>query len=87
MRLCRCWLDEWLPERPDELFRGMLLELMGLRYDSASTVLCTQFKKSDWHARLGGGVHAGAIMARIVHNAAWLYMGEKNVRKRIAERG
>ena len=68
MRLCRCWLGERLPERPDELFRGMLLELMGLRYGSASTVLCTQFKKSDWHARLGG-VHADAIMDRIVRNA------------------
>lgn len=53
-------LDEWLLERPDEMFRGMLLELMELRYGSASTVLCTQFKKSDWHARLGG-VHADAI--------------------------
>lgn len=65
----------------------MPLEPMGLRHGSASTVLCTRFKESEWHARLGGGVHAGAIMARIVHNAAWLCMGEKNVRKRIAERG
>lgn len=86
MRLCRCWLGERLPERPDELFRGMLLELMELRYGSASTVLCTQFKKSDWHARLGG-VHADAIMDRIVHNAVWLYMGEENMRKGMAERG
>ena len=25
-------IDEWLLERPDELFRGMLLELFELRY-------------------------------------------------------
>ena len=28
-------IDEWLFERPDELFRGMLLELMELRYGTA----------------------------------------------------
>lgn len=65
----------------------MPLELMELRYGSASTVLCTQFKKSDWHARLGGSVHADAIMDRIVHNAVWLYMGEGNMRERMTERG
>ena len=26
-------------------------------------------------------------MDRIVHNAVWLYMGEENMRKRMAERG
>lgn len=64
----------------------MLLELAGLRYGSASTIFCAQFKKSDWHARLDG-VHADAIMDRIVHNAVWLYMGEENMRKGMAERG
>lgn len=62
-------VDEWLLERLDELFRGMLLELMELRYGTGSTVFCTQFRKKDWHARLGGSVHADAIMDRIVHNA------------------
>lgn len=35
---------------------------MELRYGTASTVFCTKFKKKDWHPRLGGGVHADAIM-------------------------
>ena len=43
-------IDEWLLERPDELFRGMLLELMELRYGTGSTVFCTQFRKKDRHA-------------------------------------
>ena len=47
-------LDEWLLDRPDELFRGFLLELMEARYGTASTVFCTQFRQKDWHARLGG---------------------------------
>lgn len=33
---------------------------------------------ASWHVRLGGGVHADAIMDRIVHNAAWGYAGNLN---------
>ena len=60
----------------------MLLELMELRYGTASTVFCAQLKKKDWQSRLGGGVHADAIMDRIVHNAVWVDMGEANMRQR-----
>lgn len=74
-------------ERPNELFRGMLLELFELRYGGGvSTVLCTQLRKKDWHPRLGG-VHADAIMDCIVRNAAWLEMGDMNVRQATAGKG
>lgn len=43
--------------------------------DGKSTIFCTQYQKKDWHARLRGGVHADAIMDRIVHNAVWLDSG------------
>ncbi len=76
-------LDEWLLDRPDELFRGFLLELMEARYGARSTVFCTQFRQKDWHARLGGGVHADAIMDRIVHGTAWVEMGELNMRQKL----
>nr|WP_229254209.1 ATP-binding protein [Collinsella ihumii] len=76
-------LDEWLLDRPGELFRGFLLELMDARCGSCSTVLCTQFRQKDWHARLGGGVHADAIMDRIVHGTAWVEMGELNMRRKL----
>lgn len=76
-------LDEWLLDKPDVEFRSMLLELMERRYDTNSTIFCTQFKKKDWHSRLGGGVHADAIMDRIVHNAVWLSAGEVNMREKV----
>lgn len=76
-----------LLEKPDELFRGMLLELFELRYGRASTVLCTQFRKNDWHTKLGGGVHADAIMDRIARNAAWLEMDDMNMRQAMAGKG
>ena len=48
-------IDEWLLDRPDTEFRSMLLELMELRYGTASTVFCTQFKKKDWHPSSAAG--------------------------------
>jgi DNA replication protein DnaC len=74
-------IDEWLLDEPGEQLRGMLLELLERRYDSVSTVFCTQYAKKDWHQRLGGDVHADAIMDRIVHRAVWIETGEANMRE------
>lgn len=73
-------LDEWLLEKPDAEFRAFILEVMERRFKEGSTVFCTQFQRKDWHSRLGGGIHADAIMDRIVHNAIWLEMGGVNMR-------
>ena len=74
-------IDEWLLDHPDEGMRSMLLELLERRYDAASTVFCTQYAKKDWHQRLGSGVHADAIMDRIVHNTIWVETGSHNMRE------
>lgn len=77
-------IDEWLLESPDESMRSMLLELLERRYDTTSTVFCTQYAKKDWHQRLGSGVHADAIMDRIVHNTIWVETGSYNMREHTA---
>ncbi|WP_158726683.1 ATP-binding protein [Tomitella fengzijianii] len=77
-------IDEWLLDHPDEAMRSMLLELLERRYDTGSTVFCTQYAKKDWHARLGGGVHADAIMDRIVHGTIWIDTGSQNMREHAA---
>ena len=74
-------IDEWLLDHPDEGMRSMLLELLERRYDTGSTVFCTQYAKKDWHQRLGSGVHADAIMDRIVHNTIWVDTGTHNMRE------
>ena len=61
-----------------------LTELTELRCDGKSTIFCTQHQKKDWHARLRGGVHADAIMDRIVHTATWLESGEINMRAKLS---
>ncbi len=68
----------------NESMRSMLLELLERRYDTASTVFCTQYAKKDWHQRLGSGVHADAIMDRIVHNTVWVDTGSHNMREHAA---
>ena len=76
-------IDEWLLDHPEEAIRSMLLELLERRYDSASTVFCTQYAKKDWPQRLGSGVHADAIMDRIVHNTIWVDTGTHNMREHV----
>lgn len=65
----------------------MPLEPMGLRHGLASTICCTQFKKPDWRVMPGSDIHADVVKDRIVHSAAWCYMGKENMCKRMAERG
>ena len=77
-------LDEWLLDAPSDDVRTMLLELLERRHDSVSTVFCTQYAKKDWHQRLGGGVHADAIMDRIVHTTTWITTGDMNMREHAA---
>ncbi|MDV8001436.1 ATP-binding protein [Rhodococcus sp. IEGM 1408] len=77
-------IDEWLLDPPDEAMRSMLLELLERRYGHTSTVFCTQYPQKDWHQRLGSGVHADAIMDRIVHNTIWIETGSYNMREHAA---
>ena len=77
-------IDEWLLDRPTESMRTMLLELMERRHGETSTVFCTQYQQKDWHHRLGAGVHADAIMDRIIHNTTWVETGTYNMRERTA---
>ena len=85
LRIIFCFtLDEWLLDKPTESMRTMLLELMERRYGETSTVFCTQYSQKDWHQRLGSGVHADAIMDRIIHNTVWVETGTYNMREHTA---
>ncbi|MGO1408218.1 MAG: ATP-binding protein, partial [Brachybacterium sp.] len=78
---------EWLLDFPDEDMQRMLLELLERRYGNTSTVFCTQYAMKDWHPRVGGGVHADAIMDRIIHNTIWIETGSYNMREHAAVNG
>lgn len=74
-------LDEWLFDDLSDEEKHFIFELIERRHDSTSTIFCTQYKKEEWHSRLGGGVHADAIMDRIIHNVVWIYTGNLNMRE------
>ena len=74
-------LDEWLLDDVSDAEQHFLFELIERRHDNSSTIFCTQYRKDDWHSRLGGGIHADSIMDRIVHNAMWIETGSKNMRE------
>lgn len=74
-------IDEWLMEDLSEEEEHFIFELIERRYDSTSTIFCTQYRRDDWLTRLGSNVHAEAITDRIVHNAIWIEMGNRNMRE------
>ena len=79
-------VDEWLVEIPSDMEVKYLLEIFEIRYDLYPTIFCTQYKQSEWHPRLGGGVMADAIMDRIVHNADTVDLGKVNMRELLARK-
>lgn len=79
-------IDEWLTEDVDGVAVKFLFELIERRYMSRSTVLCTQYTPAEWHARLGGGVQADAMVDRLVHGSVRIDLGDVNVRKLLASK-
>jgi DNA replication protein DnaC len=77
-------IDEWLLDIPTEQEDKYLLEIFERRYDQWPTIFCSQYKTSEWHPRLGGGVVADAIMDRIVHNSTTINAGKLNMREFLA---
>ena len=74
-------IDEWLLDIPSEKEIKYLLEIFEKRHDQWPTIFCSQYKISEWHPRLGGGVIADAILDRIVHNSEIISLGSKNMRE------
>ena len=74
-------IDEWLIDELSRQQEHFLFELVERRHTDKSTILCTQYRIEDWHARLGGGIHADAIIDRLVNNSIHIFAGELNMRK------
>lgn len=79
-------IDEWLMEDLTKEEIHFIFELIERRYDSHSTIFCTQYRKEDWLERLGSDVHAEAITDRIIHKAIWIKMGSRNMRENTPNR-
>jgi DNA replication protein DnaC len=54
-----------------------LLEAVEERYGSGATLVTSQLPVGDWHAYLGGGRIADAILDRLIHNAHRIELSSK----------
>lgn len=75
-------LDEWLMADLKKDDVAFLFELSELRFDKASTIFCTLYKKDEWIPRLGKGTFAESIYERYAaHDAIVVDTGEMNMRE------
>jgi DNA replication protein DnaC len=75
-------IDEWLLDIPSEKEIKYLLEVFEKRHDQWPTIFCSQYKISEWHPRLGGGVIADAILDRLVHTSYRIELKGESLRKK-----
>jgi DNA replication protein DnaC len=68
-------IDEWLlyPLNEPDLLR--LFDLFTLRYNKASTLLCSQYEVGEWLVKLGTSPLVESIIDRLIHNSYTLTIG------------
>lgn len=77
-------LDDWLLEKVDGKQARELLEIVEGRLRIGSLLICSQFSPAGWHAKLGEGAIADAVIDRIVYRLEIIHIeGNESMRKRI----
>lgn len=70
-------IDDFGLARLNELETQDLLEAIEERYACSATVVTSQLPVGDWHAYLGAGRLADAILDRLIHNAQRIELSAK----------
>jgi DNA replication protein DnaC len=77
-------LDDWLLEKVGGEGARELLEIIEGRLRTGSLLVCSQFSPAGWHAKLGEGAIADAVIDRIVYRSDIIHIeGDESMRKRI----
>ena len=74
-------VDDWAMAPLTDPERRDFLEICDARYQMHSTLLTSQLKVSNWHARIGDPTIADSIMDRLVHNAHRIDLEGESMRK------
>lgn len=77
-------IDDWGLATLDDVHRRDLLELLDDRHGTRSTIVTSQLPLEHWHAAIGDGTLADAILDRLVHNAHQLCLKGDSLRKKRA---
>lgn len=76
-------IDDWLLEEIETKQARELLEIIEGRQRTGSLLLCSQFSPAGWHAKLGEGAIADAVIDRLVYRSDMTHIeGEVSMRKR-----
>lgn len=77
-------LDDWLLERVGGKQARELLEIVEGRLRTGSLLICSQSSPAGWHAKLGEGAIADAVVDRVVYRSDIIHIeGEEPMRRRI----
>jgi DNA replication protein DnaC len=76
-------IDDWLLMTLTEKEAREVLEIIESRHGQRSTMLCSQFAPAGWHAKLGEGAIADAVIDRLIYNSHIIHIeGSESMRKR-----
>jgi DNA replication protein DnaC len=76
-KLCLLVIDDFGLATLTDGEKQDLLETLEERYGSGATLITSQLPVGDWHAFLGGGRVADAILDRLIHNAHRIELSSK----------
>lgn len=74
-------LDEFLLTSVNETEVNNILEIMELRCNKKSTILCSQWTPEGWYQKLGGGSVADAILDRIINSSYRILLEGSSMRE------
>jgi len=79
-------IDDWLCQVPEKNCVNFLLELMELRYDESSTIVCTQLPVENWATVIGNVALGEAILSRITAASYILRLEGEGLRKKYSRK-
>ena len=74
-------IDEFLLSSVNETEVNSILEIMELRCNKKSTILCSQWTPEGWYQKLGGGPIADAILDRIINSSYKILLENTSMRE------
>lgn len=79
-------IDDWLLEKVKVNEAREIMEVIEARDRTGSLILCSQYAPSAWHAKLGDGAIADAVIDRVVYKSYNIHIeGKESMRRRLAE--
>ena len=78
-------LDDFGLNKFDQKQREILMDLIEDRHEARSTIIASQIPITKWHALIGEGTIADAILDRLINSAYRINLKGKSLRKNITE--